>query len=252
MSRNAPTGQEAESLQHYMDNRIIPSARMYFKTRASGLWKYVLEGTVQTLAGWIPGPAGIALRAILYPLLLARGSSRPFVESGVELLYMDRISVSKGVYIDSGVRLHASEAEIEIGKGSRIMRNAYVCSYVSQARRGEGIRIGSKTWVGIGAVLSSGQGGLTIGDNVLIGPNAVLVTGNHDYSDIARSATEQAYTGSPIVVSDNVWIGAGATILGGVRIGERAVVAAGAVVTKDVPPYTVVGGVPARAMKTIA
>ena len=174
-----------------------------------------------------------------------------FIESSVDLLYMDSILLRKGVYIDKYCRLHASNAEIILGNNNRIMKGAYIRSYVSNARKGEGIITGSECWIGVNATLDSGQGGLTIGNNVLIGPNVVIITDNHDYERTDVSAIEQEYYGKPIHIGDNVWIGANAVVLGGVSIGEHSVVAAGAVVSSDVAPYTVVGGIPAKKIRDI-
>jgi len=91
------------------------------------------------------------------------------------------------------------------------------------------------------------MGGITIEDDVLIGPKVNLITENHPLDPADR----QALLLKPIVIKRNAWIGAAATILPGVTIGENAVVAAGAVVTTDVLPNTVVGGVPAKIIKTI-
>ena len=91
------------------------------------------------------------------------------------------------------------------------------------------------------------QGGIEIGDGALIGHNVVLATINHDLDPAMNRKNHY----SPIRIGAHVWIGSNATILSGVSIGEWSVVAAGAVVTKDVPPMTVVGGVPARIMKEI-
>lgn len=91
------------------------------------------------------------------------------------------------------------------------------------------------------------MGGITIEDNVLIGPRVNLVTENHPLDPSDR----RALIVKPIVIKRNAWIGAGATILPGVTIGENAVIAAGAVVSKDVPANTVVGGVPAKFIKTL-
>jgi acetyltransferase-like isoleucine patch superfamily enzyme len=88
-------------------------------------------------------------------------------------------------------------------------------------------------------------GGITIEDDVLIGPRVNLVTENHPLDPADR----QTLLLKPITIKRNAWIGAGVTILPGVTIGENAVVAAGAVVTKDVPANTVVGGIPARHIK---
>ena len=91
------------------------------------------------------------------------------------------------------------------------------------------------------------QGGIWIGDGALIGHNCVFATLDHD-EDPARRGTLHP---SSIVLEENVWIGSNATILGGMRIGAGAIVAAGAVVTRDVAPMTVVGGVPARFIRGV-
>jgi acetyltransferase-like isoleucine patch superfamily enzyme len=91
------------------------------------------------------------------------------------------------------------------------------------------------------------MGGITIEDHVLIGPKANLITENHPLAPADR----RALITKPILVKRNAWIGAAATILPGVTIGENAVVAAGAVVTTDVPANTIVAGVPARVIKSI-
>lgn len=91
------------------------------------------------------------------------------------------------------------------------------------------------------------QGGITIGDGAFIGHNVVFATINHDLSPANNRKNHYA----PINIGNNVWIGSNSTILQGVSVGEWAVIAAGSVVTKDVPPYTVVGGVPAKIIKTI-
>jgi len=91
------------------------------------------------------------------------------------------------------------------------------------------------------------MGGITIEDHVLIGPKVNLVTENHPLTPADR----RALISKPILVKRNAWIGAAATILPGVTIGENAVVAAGAVVTTDVPDNTIVAGVPAKIIKSI-
>jgi acetyltransferase-like isoleucine patch superfamily enzyme len=240
-----------DSLKQYMGGASLGMAGQYFATRAASLLRYVVEQGMQALFGWIPGPLGTLLRALAYRPLMARRSRFPFTEHRVELFHMNRIRTDAGVYVDSDTRLHASRAEIILGPGTRVMRGSYLCTYVSNARAGEGIQTGSCCWIGVGAVLSAGQGGIVLGDNVLIGPQATLVCGNHDFSRTDVATLEQAYTGRPIRVGANVWIGAQAVILGGVTIGDRAVVAAGAVVTADVEPGVVVGGVPARKIKSI-
>lgn len=111
---------------------------------------------------------------------------------------------------------------------------------------GKNIRIGKNVFINSGCCFQD-QGGIEIGDGSLIGHQVVLATLNHDLDPARRVSM----TAAPIKIGRNVWIGSHATVLSGVKIGDGAVVAAGAVVTKDVPPYTVVGGVPAGILKNL-
>lgn len=111
---------------------------------------------------------------------------------------------------------------------------------------GKNITIGKNVFINSGCHFQD-QGGIVIGDNTLIGHNVVLATINHDLNPANKRKNHYA----PINIASNVWIGSNSTVLSGVTIGEWAVIAAGAVVTRDVLPYTVVGGIPARVIKTV-
>jgi acetyltransferase-like isoleucine patch superfamily enzyme len=253
MAKETGHGPDAdkESLRSYVAEASPATAMLYLRTRARNVGRYLLEQGLQALVSWIPGPLGMMVRSGLYRPLLANGSGSAFVESGVELFYMDSIRLGRSVYVDRLSRLHASVARIELGTGTRVMRGAYVSSYVSNARAGEGIVTGMNCWIGVDAVLSSGQGGIFLGDNVLIAAQTVVVCGNHDFAKIDLATLDQPYYGRPIRIGNNVWIGTHAVILGGVTIGDHAVIAAGAIVNADVEPYTIVGGVPARVLKRL-
>lgn len=112
---------------------------------------------------------------------------------------------------------------------------------------GKNIHIGRNVFINSGCHFQD-QGGIEIGDGAFIGHNVVLATINHDLFPENKRKNHYA----PIKIGKNVWIGSNATILPNVSIGEWAVVAAGAVVTKDVPPFTVVGGVPAKAIRVLS
>ena len=111
---------------------------------------------------------------------------------------------------------------------------------------GKNIKLGRGVFINEGCCFQD-QGGIEIGDNVLIGQQVVIATLNHDLAPDKRANMIPA----PVKIGNNVWIGAHATILAGVTIGDNAVVAAGAVVTKDVPANAVVAGVPAKKIKEI-
>ena len=112
---------------------------------------------------------------------------------------------------------------------------------------GKNITIGKNVFINMGCKFQD-QGGIFIGDGALIGHNVVLATLNHAKSPQDRSSMLPA----PIHICKNVWIGANATVLPGVTIGDGAIVAAGAVVTRDIPENTIVGGVPAKVIRTIS
>ena len=111
---------------------------------------------------------------------------------------------------------------------------------------GKNIIIGRDVFINSGCHFQD-QGGITVGDGSMIGHNVVLATINHDLSPLKNRENHYA----PIVIEDHVWIGSNATILPGVTIGSWSVVAAGAVVTKDVEEFTIVGGVPAKEIRKV-
>lgn len=112
---------------------------------------------------------------------------------------------------------------------------------------GRFIRLGKNVFINHDCTLLD-MGGITVEDDVLIGPKVSLITENHPLDPADR----KALIVKPIVIKRNAWLGAGVIVLPGVTIGENAVVAAGAVVSKDVPANTVVGGVPATVIKTLS
>lgn len=131
---------------------------------------------------------------------------------------------------------------IEIGSDTELLNGVLILTY------GGNIKIGDSCSINPYTVLY-GHGNLTIGNNVLIAGHCLIIPANHNFDDISMPISKQGLTKKGIVIEDDVWIGSGCRILDGVRIGKGAVVAAGAVVNKDVPSFAVVGGVPARIIK---
>jgi acetyltransferase-like isoleucine patch superfamily enzyme len=124
------------------------------------------------------------------------------------------------------------------------MANNVVIYHGAEMRDGFRLSIGQGSIIGDRAVLDARRGGITIGSNVQIGSNVKFWTGSHDHDDpYFRSKPGKR---GPINIGNRAWIGPDVTILHSVTIGEGAVVAAGAVVTKDVEPFTIVGGIPAK------
>ena len=120
---------------------------------------------------------------------------------------------------------------------------------------GYNVHMSDHVSLGAGSVFMCTRAPIHIGDHVMFGPNVTMITGNHRIDCVGRYMTDITdaeklpENDMPIVLMGDNWIGANVTILKGVTIGEGAVVAAGAVVTKDVPPYAIVGGIPAKVLQ---
>jgi acetyltransferase-like isoleucine patch superfamily enzyme len=225
------------------------SLSLYLDRQASSLPRYILEQFVYLLFSWIPTVVGIGLRGVFYRLIM-RMDGVAAIEKGVRLRFADQIRLGHGVYIDEGVYLHACPKGIEIGSGTIVMHGAVLHVYNFRNMSQSGIKIGKDSLIGEYSVIR-GQGGVQIGDRVYTSPFTQIIAVNHVFDDPHRPFVEQGITAEGIVIEDDVWLGAGAVITDGVRVGRGAVVAAGAVVTKDVSPHTVVGGVPAKLIKKI-
>jgi acetyltransferase-like isoleucine patch superfamily enzyme len=228
---------------------LTNSVHLYLNRQASSVWRYFLEQCMFAALSWIPTLVGIGLRAVLYRLLL-RMDGLAAIENGVRLRFADNIRLGAGAYLDHGVYLHACPNGIQIGASTLIIHGTVLHVYNFRDLPHAGIRIGSNSLIGEYTVVRA-QGGVSIGDRVYTSPFTQILAVNHVYDNPLRPFVDQGITAQGIAIEDDVWIGAGAIITDGVRVGKGAVVAAGAVVTKDVAPHSVVGGVPARLIKTI-
>lgn len=222
---------------------------LYIRRQAASPGRYLFEALVTSLVGWVPTVVGIALRGLLYRLILQMDGVAA-IENRVRLRFAGNIRLGDGVYLDQGTYLHATPNGIEIGDRTIVMHGAVLHVYNFRSMPHSGIKIGRDSLVGEYSVIR-GQGGVTIGDRVYTSPFTQIIAVNHIFNDPNRPFIDQGITAEGIVIEDDVWLGAGAVITDGVRVGKGAVVAAGAVVTKDVAAHTVVGGVPARPMKSI-
>ena len=143
--------------------------------------------------------------------------------------------LNNGVYTNEQIRQQFSKI---IGQG---LDEGFSLFLPFTSDFGKNIKIGENVFINSGCRFQD-QGQIIIGDQCLIGHNVVLATINHDYNPLNRGTMYL----KPIVLKEKTWIGSSSTILPGVTVGENSIVAAGSVVTKDVPPNTIVGGNPAK------
>lgn len=155
-----------------------------------------------------------------------------------------------GLILEDGVVINAlSRDGIHLGRNVTIGRSAVLTCTGVLARPGVGIRVGDRSAVGSGSFVG-GQGGISIGRDVIIGPGVRIFSENHNYEFLDRPIRSQGETRLGVTIADDCWIGASAVIVDGVSIGTGCVIAAGAVVTKDIPPFSVAAGVPARVLRS--
>jgi len=222
---------------------------LYLKRQAANWPRYIIEQLVLAAFGWIPTVIGIGIRGVSYRLVL-RMRGWAAVESGVRIRFAGNVCLHSGAYIDQGVYLHACPNGITIGENTLVMHGSVLHVYNFRGMPRSGISIGRESLIGEYNVIR-GQGGVTIGDRVYTSPMVQIITVNHVFDDPDRPFIKQGITAEGVVIEDDVWIGSGAVITDGVRIGRGSVVAAGAVVTKDVAPHSVVGGVPAKLIRKV-
>ncbi len=219
----------------------------YLEGQSTGLGRYTLEQTLFFFLRGLPGLVGIGLRALAYRLIL-RSDGLPIVEDHVRLCQPANVHLGRHVYLDHGVYLHACPQGIFIGDETCVMHASVLHVYNFRGLPHAGIWVGRNCFIGEFCLIR-GQGGVHIGDAVLLAPRVQVLAVNHLFDDPTQPVMQQGITAQGIVVEDGAWIGAGAILLDGVRVGARAVVGAGAVVTRDVPPRTLAVGTPARVVR---
>lgn len=183
-------------------------------------------------------------------LVHRKWNARIFVGKGVRFSYANNIEFGQWNQIEDHVHISAlGKQPITFGDNVRIGAFSRIITSTSFNNIGEYIRIGNNVGIGEYAYLGGG-GGLSIGDDCIIGQYLSCHPENHNFQDPTQLIRFQGVNRKGIHIGNNCWIGAKVTILDGVTIGDNCVIAAGAVVTKSVPDNMIVGGVPAKVLKS--
>ena len=234
-TQDALTGSGTSKLQKYQELVI----------GEMGIWSLFKYEFVTLFSSWIPGALGLLLRSKLYPLLLGSCGRGVVFGSNVVLRHPGKLRLKSNIVIDDNSVLDAkgnSNQGIDIGDNVFVGRNTIIYCQNGDVEIGDNANIGSNC-----QIFSARK--VQIGNNVLIAAYTYLVGGGHIYKDPDIPVIEQGRTASGIEIGDNVWLGASVKVLDGVSIGEGAIIAAGAVVTEDIPPFAIAGGIPAKVIK---
>jgi len=236
MTRKRLFSQDTSAIQKYQE--LVVGQKGLFK-----LFKYEF---IFLLSSWIPGALGLFLRSKLYPLLLGRVGKGVIFGRNVVLRYPHKIFLGNNVIIDDN------------------------CLIDAKGRDNHGVVIGDNVFVGRNTILLCTDGDIFIEDNVSIGFNSEVMSANyvklgknvlissycflnaatHDFQRTDIAVSQQASIGRKIVLEENVWLAANVTVLDGITVGKDAIVGAGAVVTKDLPPLSIAVGIPAKVIRS--
>lgn len=210
-------------------------------TGGGGWGRFLWQGAVLTLLSPLPTVAFSVFRGWAYRTVLGSAGPGCFIEQDVRLLVPRRIFMGRRVMVGEASFLDANTARgrIELQDDVWLSRGSYIVAGEAE------VVIGPATYVGH-RCLMYGHAGIHIGRDVLLANDVQLICGDHTFARRDVPIRAQPPQGSPIVVEDDVWLGASAIVLGGVTVGRGSVVGASAVVTNSLPPYSIARGVPAR------
>jgi acetyltransferase-like isoleucine patch superfamily enzyme len=238
---------EAESSQYRtatLGGGLRRNMRRY-RERVSGSpsWgRFLWQGTLLTLLSGMPTVLGSVLRGVVYRSVLGSVGKGCFVEKDVRWQVPRRVFLGRRVMIGEGCFVDANSLGscIELADDVWLSRGCFLV-----AGPGVEIAVGPQTYIGH-RCLFYGHGGIQVGRDVLMANDVQLICGNHTFARRDLPIRAQPTEERPIIVEDDVWLGASSIVLGGVTVGRGSVVGAGAVVTRSLPPYSIAHGVPAQ------
>lgn len=190
------------------------------------------------------------LRGMYNKIFIKSSRGLLFVGKNVKLKCRRKMIFNGTALLEDGVKIDAlSKGGIEIGENFSLGRNSIIeCTGVIR-ELGEKLTIGKNVGIAANAFISM-RGPVTIGDDTIFGPNVAIHAENHNFDDIQKPIRMQGATRKGIIIGKDCWIGSNVKILDGVKIGDGCIIAAGAVVNKDIPNYSIAGGVPAKVIKS--
>lgn len=190
-----------------------------------------------------------ALRGMYLKIYLKKSSGIIFLGKNCNITHCNKLSVGKTLTIGDNVEINSlSKDGVCIGDNVSILNNTIIeCTGVIRSL-GEGLIIGNNVGIAQNCFIQV-RGKVTIKNNVIFGPNVSIFSENHVFKYDDLPIKNQGETRDGVMIGEGVWIGTRSVILDGVTIGDNSIIAAGSIVTKDIPPYAIAGGVPAKIIK---
>lgn len=230
-----------------MNNLILYIRRNIASDKATRFFYFFLFEFYILFIKNVSGLFGITLRIFFLKILLLSKGKRMIFLDNISLRGVRKINIGNDVRVDHNVLIdsYLESAGVFILDNVEIHRNTSICT--GQGTNSK-IIIDRNTKIGPNVCLY-GNGGLAIGKNVLIAGNTIITASSHNFNEINIPISEQGFSAKGIVIQDNVWIGANCVILDGVKIGEGSIIGSCSLVNKDIPPFAIAFGQPAKVFK---
>lgn len=209
------------------------------------LWDFGFEYLVTGILGAIPTPIGSLLRNLIYKLVLSRIGFMVQIKPDVRIVGAKQIEIGSRAQLSKGACLRSGGNSIVLEDEVCLREGVFISSHKGFGGK---IVIGKRTRVGR-YVCIGGPGKVIIGKDCMIANHTSIHGANHLYGEPGKLISQQGLTCKGVVIEDNCWLGAGVRVLDGTTIGKGSVIGAGAVVTQDIPPYSLAVGVPAKVIK---
>jgi len=202
---------------------------------------FIFQEIIFALFANLPTALGSALRTGIYRSLLGKLGSNCFIEEGVRLRIPQKIFLGDRVFIGKNcdIDVEYPDSEIRISDDVHISRDTIILAGIGRTIINERVSIGAGSFI-------YGSSGVEIGKDSLLADHVRVVAGSHRYKDASKLIRLQGACVKKTTIGQDVWLGSSAIVLGGVTVGDGAAVGAGAVVSKDIPSYSIAVGVPAK------
>ena len=229
-----------------MSNRLINNVITKIKKEPYEIDEAITFGT---MLGIIFERGMMLTRGIFRKIFFKKSKGMLFIGKRVKIKNKKNISFNGSATIEDGCFIQAlSKGGMTVGNNFSLGRNSIIeCTGVIR-ELGEELVIGDNVGIAANAFIAM-RGKIEIGNNTIFGPNVSIHAENHNFSDIDKPIKLQGATRKGVKIGEDCWIGSKAVILDGVTIGSHSIIAAGAVITKDIPEYCIAGGVPAKVIK---
>jgi acetyltransferase-like isoleucine patch superfamily enzyme len=190
------------------------------------------------------------LRGFYYKLFFKSSSGLLFIGRHCKIRYCHKIKAGKTITIGDNVEINALCVEgVTMGNNVTILRNTVIECTGNIKNMGVGLVIGNDVGIAQNCFIQV-RGKVTIGSHVMFGPNVSIFSENHGFIDLDIPMISQPTTRGEVIIEDDVWLGTRSIILSGIRIGKGSIIAAGALVNRDIPPYSIVAGIPGKVVKS--